>query len=101
MKPPKITIGNAFPAYRLLAWSSQPPALTSLAAKIAPRPLLLIATAKVASERDINRTRYRAAGQPKALWIVHDAGHTEAAQRHPREYGRRIAATFEHTRPVR
>jgi dienelactone hydrolase len=97
----KITIGNAFPAYRLLAWSSQPPALTSLAAKIAPRPLLLIATDKVASERDINRTRYRAAGQPKALWIVHDAGHTEAAQRHPREYGRRIVATFEHTRPVR
>jgi hypothetical protein len=97
----KITLGNMFPAYRLLAWSSQPAALTSMTEKIAPRPLLLIATAKVGSERDVNRVRYRAAGEPKALWIVRDAGHTEAAQRHPHEYARRIVATFEQTRRVR
>jgi pimeloyl-ACP methyl ester carboxylesterase len=97
----KLTIGNAFPVYRLLAWSSEPPALAELAAKISPRPLLLIASAKVKSERDINRERYRGAGEPKALWVVEDAGHTEAAKRHPREYARRIVATFEHTQAAR
>ncbi|HKH31513.1 MAG TPA: alpha/beta hydrolase, partial [Gaiellaceae bacterium] len=97
----RIIIGAGFPTYQLLSWSSTPPTLSSLVPKIAPRPLLLIATAKVKSERDINRTRYRAAGEPKALWVVADTGHTEAAQRHPREYARRIVATFDHTRAVR
>ena len=97
----KATLGNAFHAYRLLAWSSPPPRLKSLVAKIAPRPLLLIATTNVRSELDANRTRYGAAGPPKQLWEVADAGHTAAAQVHPREYARRIVSVFERTRVAR
>jgi len=94
----RITIGNAFPAYRLLSWSAEPPALKSLVAKIAPRPLLLIATGKVQSERELNRVYYRAAAPPKQLWEVGDASHTAAAERHPSAYAERISAVFGRTR---
>ncbi|MDY7041940.1 MAG: alpha/beta fold hydrolase [Chloroflexota bacterium] len=64
--------------------------------RISPRPVLLIhgeldnGACTVANAREL----YAAAGEPKALWIVPEAGHCGAHLSAPAEYERRVLATF-------
>jgi dipeptidyl aminopeptidase/acylaminoacyl peptidase len=64
--------------------------------RIAPRALFIIHGALdpfVAVEEA--RELYAAAGEPKEIWIVPEAGHREADRRHPEEYCHRVLAFFD------
>lgn len=63
-------------------------------AKISPRPLFLIAGE---AEAGANHTlaQFEAAGQPKELWLVPEAGHGGYQQRWPEAYERRIIGFFD------
>jgi hypothetical protein len=43
---------------------------------------------------ELNPTYYAAAGQPKTLWKIGDAGHTGGLQAHPTMYERRVVTFF-------
>ncbi|MFB0535590.1 MAG: alpha/beta hydrolase [Anaerolineae bacterium] len=64
--------------------------------KIAPRALFIIHGAldpfiTVEEAREL----YAAAGEPKEIWIVPEAGHRQADRRHPEEYRHRVLAFFD------
>jgi hypothetical protein len=64
--------------------------------KIAPRALFIIQGAldpfiTVEEAREL----YAAAGEPKEIWIVPEAGHREADRRHTEEYYHRVLAFFD------
>ncbi len=64
--------------------------------KIAPRALFIIHGALdpfVAVEEA--RELYAAAGEPKEIWIVPEAGHRQADRHHPEEYRHRVLAFFD------
>lgn len=65
--------------------------------RIAPRPVLFIhgdhdPYVTVADVESL----YAAAGEPKELWRVSEAGHREADQHRPAEYRQRVVGFFEH-----
>jgi len=64
--------------------------------KITPRALLLIHGAQdpYISLQDIYRL-YEAAGEPKELWIVAEAGHRQVDEVRPAEYRRRVLGFFD------
>jgi fermentation-respiration switch protein FrsA (DUF1100 family) len=86
-----ITAGTA-----LFANRAPPPNLVQLVARIAPRPVLFI-YAERGQPNEINLTQkyYAAAGEPKALWRVPEAGHTHGLAVRPLEYERRVLAFFD------
>jgi uncharacterized protein len=89
-----VILGNLVPfelAYRALTLESPPPSLRGLVPRIAPRPLLLIATS--AYERDLNRIYVRGSGG--SVYEIPDAGHTRGLEQHPAEYTRRVVSTFD------
>jgi dipeptidyl aminopeptidase/acylaminoacyl peptidase len=64
--------------------------------KIAPRALFIIQGAldpfvTVEEAREL----YAAAGEPKDIWIVPEAGHRQADRHYPREYHQRVLASFD------
>ena len=64
--------------------------------QLAPRAVLLIHGAQDSYvPMDSVRALYRAARPPKALWVVPEAGHREAAQHRPDEYERRVVDFFQ------
>jgi pimeloyl-ACP methyl ester carboxylesterase len=68
------------------------PSLFGLMPRIAPRPVLLVASGTLAPEAATNR-RYQALGGPNvSLWVVPRAGHTGGLRTHPAEYERRTVA---------
>jgi fermentation-respiration switch protein FrsA (DUF1100 family) len=68
------------------------PSLFGLVPRIAPRPVLLVASGTVALEEATNR-RYQALGGANvSLWVVPGAGHTGGLRVHPAEYERRTIA---------
>jgi fermentation-respiration switch protein FrsA (DUF1100 family) len=46
-------------------------------------------------ERRFNTAFYRAAGEPKAIWEVPEAGHVGAQEARPREYEQRVTRFFD------
>jgi fermentation-respiration switch protein FrsA (DUF1100 family) len=64
--------------------------------KITPRALLFIHGAQdpYVSEEDVRRL-YEAAGEPKELWIVAEAGHRQVDQIRPEEYNQRVLGFFD------
>jgi uncharacterized protein len=68
------------------------PSLFGLMPRIAPRPVLLVASGTLAPEAATNR-RYQALGGANvSLWVVPGAGHTGGLRTHPAEYERRTIA---------
>jgi pimeloyl-ACP methyl ester carboxylesterase len=61
--------------------------------KIAPRPILFIHGDHDQYLPDFDEL-YAAAGSPKELWRLPDAGHTTASQLYPEEHARRIIEFF-------
>ncbi len=73
---------------------SEPQPLTSELRRLAPRPLLLIASGTDAPEtKPLNAFR-RAGGPTMQVWVVH-AGHTAASKTFPQEYARRVLGFFD------
>jgi hypothetical protein len=73
-----------------------PPNLKDLVARISPRPLFLIYSGHPLGGEELNANFYAAAGQPKTLWKIADAGHTDGLAAHPRDYEGRVIAFFDH-----
>jgi hypothetical protein len=66
-----------------------------LVGRIAPRPLVLIYTPH-GQGVETNPAFYAAAGEPKTLWEIPEAGHTGGLEAHLQEYERRVIAFFDH-----
>lgn len=77
-------------ALAALSGALPPPSLHELVRRIAPRPVFLIYAEHGAGGEDLNRSFYRAAGEPKRLWRVGGAGHTGGYDADPRGYERRV-----------
>jgi uncharacterized protein len=72
-----------------------PPHLKDLVGRIAPRPVLLIYTTHGVDTEDLNPQYYGAAGEPKAIWKISEAGHTGGLVARPRVYERRVIAFYD------
>jgi uncharacterized protein len=79
----------------VFANQSPPTNLKDLVPKIAPRPLLLIASPNSGHGEDLNRGYFKAAGEPKALWEIPEAGHVGGLEARPAEYERRVVGFFD------
>jgi uncharacterized protein len=63
--------------------------------EIAPRAMFLIHAPKAdPDEKRFNEAFYRAAGGPKEIWGVPEAGHVGAQEARPREYEQRVTRFF-------
>jgi fermentation-respiration switch protein FrsA (DUF1100 family) len=78
---------------------SAPPLVDSIS-RIAPRPVMLIASAYgPGGELAANRNYYAAAQEPKILWELSDAGHVEGLFAKPEEYEARVIKFFDQSLP--
>src|ERR671914_208381 len=78
--------------------SSPPTHLVDLVDEIAPRAMFLIYSPKDdPDEERFNTAFYQAAGRPKAIWEVPEAGHVGAQDARPREYDERVTRFFDQT----
>jgi uncharacterized protein len=74
----------------------QPPAnIRSLAGRIAPRPIMLIAAPNSKNGEKLNRGFYAAAREPKTLWEIPESKHTGGLHARPVEYERRVVGFFD------
>ena len=76
----------------VLTAADPPVALRDAAAAAAPRPMLLIAGGDIPDEGDAGRYIAGAAPDTVELWVVPDAGHTEALATHPDEWEERVTS---------
>jgi fermentation-respiration switch protein FrsA (DUF1100 family) len=81
--------------FSMLRWRtgvSDPVSVQEAIAQISPRPILLVGGG---SERSMLGHHYEAAGEPKTLWIIPEAGHTSGLRVRPEEYEERIVGFFD------
>ncbi|HEX5980365.1 MAG TPA: alpha/beta fold hydrolase [Thermoleophilaceae bacterium] len=81
--------------------ASPPEHLIDQVDEIAPRAVLLIHAPQVdnGDEERFNRAYFRAAGEPKFIWGVPEAGHVGAQDARPREYQLRVTRFFDEALP--
>jgi hypothetical protein len=72
-----------------------PPNLKELVGQITPRPVFLIYSGHPLGGEELNEQFYAAAGEPKTLWKIADAGHTDGLTAHPQAYEQRVIAFFD------
>lgn len=72
-----------------------PLSTTDAIAEIAPRPVLLISCTESRYEQRALRNYYAAAGEPKILWEIPEAGHASGWIARPEEYEGRMVIFFE------
>jgi uncharacterized protein len=82
-------------ALAVLSGTPPPPSLHDLAKRIAPRSVFLIYAEHGVGSEDLNKNFYRAAGEPKQLWRVPGAGHTNGMTAQPRAYEQRVVGFFD------
>lgn len=78
-------------------FSGDPPprALDDAASEISPRATFLIYGEEGQPGEELNLEYFDAAGDPKEIWEVPDAGHTGGLDAQPTEYARRVTEFFE------
>jgi len=84
-----------FVFFRMLRWHTgvaEPVPVQEAIAHIAPRPVLLIGGGP---EQNMLERHYRAAQEPKALWIIPEAGHIDGFSKRPEEYEQKIVNFFD------
>jgi len=81
-------------ALQLETGTRPPEPLTTDLRRIAPRPVLIIASATNPPEAHVAPVYARAGGPTASLWLA-DAGHTRALATYPRAYARRVVGLFE------
>jgi uncharacterized protein len=74
---------------------SPPPNLKDVVARIAPRPVMLIAAPNSPNGEKLNRGYYAAAHEPKTLWEIPESKHTGGIDARPEEYERRVVGFFD------
>jgi uncharacterized protein len=85
-----------YTAARVLSGESPGRPLKDVVARIAPTPLMLIATGgSLPAERDFNRIYLEAAREPVELWDLPDVDHTAAIRQRPEEYERRVVGLLD------
>jgi MYXO-CTERM domain-containing protein len=72
-----------------------PPSLKDVVARIAPRPVFLIYAGNGQGGEELSVDYFEAAGEPKTLWELPEAGHTGGIEARPAEYERRVTAFFD------
>jgi hypothetical protein len=82
-------------ATAMFANETPPANLRHLVAQISPRPLFLISAGHGVDSEVLNKQFYAAAGEPRTLWEIPEAGHTGGIQSRPREYEQRVVAFFD------
>ncbi len=82
-------------AVAILSGTAPPPALDDLAARIAPRALMLIEAGRGVGGEDLNARYFRAAGEPKEHWRIPESGHVGGLDARPAEYERRVVGFFD------
>ena len=84
-------------AVAVLSADRPPRPLDDLVAQIAPRSVLLIYAGRGGGGEELNPAYHAAAGEPKALWLIPEAGHTAGLSTRPEEYQARVLDFFERT----
>ena len=79
--------------HRLLVGKPAPEGLLAAMEKIAPRPLLLIASGE-AGEKLFMQHLFARAGEPKTLYEIPEARHVEGILARPEEYERNLVSFF-------
>jgi uncharacterized protein len=74
---------------------SPPPNLKDVVARIAPRPVMLIAAPNSKNGERLNRGYYAAAREPKTLWEIPESKHMGGLDARPVEYERRVVGFFD------
>jgi uncharacterized protein len=72
-----------------------PPNLKDLVGEIAPRPIFLIYAGHGQGGEELSADYYEAAGEPKTLWEIPEAGHTGGIEARPKEYEQRVIGFFD------
>jgi uncharacterized protein len=72
-----------------------PPYLADLVGRITASPIYFIYATDGQGGEALNPVYYEAAGGPKEIWAIGDAGHTDGLSVHPEEYERRVTAFFD------
>ncbi len=73
-----------------------PPSIVDEIGRIAPRPLLLIATgAENGMEYRITHNFYEHAADPRAIWHIPETGHGGGPKARPEEYSARLVSFFD------
>jgi hypothetical protein len=83
-------------ALTVLSGTPPPTSLHDIARRIEPRAVFLIYAEHGAGGEDLNKNYYRAAGEPKQLWRVDGADHTDGLTARPRAYEQRVVRFFDH-----
>ena len=84
----------------VLSGSAPPDSLVDLVPRIAPRPVLLIASPNSPNLERVNRVYRRLVGPSAALWELPEAGHVQGLATRPDEYERRVVAFFDRALPA-
>jgi dienelactone hydrolase len=77
-------------ATALLSWDAPPPSLEELVGRITPTPILLVYAGHGQGGEDLSPDYFAAAGDPKELWEIPEAGHTGGLAARPQEYEERV-----------
>jgi uncharacterized protein len=81
-------------ATAVFSWDLPPASLEELVAQISPVPILLVYAGNGQGGEDLNPTYFDAAGEPKAVWEIPEAGHTGGLEARPDEYEQRVVGFF-------
>ena len=79
----------------VLSDSAPPDSLVDLVPRIAPRPVLLIASPNSPNLERVNRVYRRLIGPSASLWELPEAGHVQGLATRPDEYERRVVGFFD------
>jgi uncharacterized protein len=82
-------------ATAVLSDDAPPPNLNDLVADISPRSVFLVYAERGQGGEDLSQDFYESAKEPKFVWKVPGAKHTEGIDTRPREYERRMIAFFD------
>jgi dienelactone hydrolase len=79
----------------LFANEAPPANLRHLVPRIAPRPIFLISAGHGVDSEVLNKQFFAAAGEPRTLWEIPEAGHTGGLESRPAEYEQRVVGFFD------
>src|SRR6266540_898467 len=92
----KAQMGLGLRLIRAVSGTRPAPPLEDVVGRIAPRPILLVASGRGAEVR-ANRIYRDAAGARAALWVIPEASHTGGLRSRPGEYERRTIGFLDRT----
>jgi alpha/beta superfamily hydrolase len=85
-----LTVGTA-----VFSGHAPPPNLNDVVDRISPRPVFLIYASSGQGGEELSQDYYESARQPKLVWKVPGATHTNGIEVRPREYERRMIGFFD------